>query len=156
MKHLMILTAGICLLMVSLPVMADQAEDEASIRKLRARAIKAWNTKDLDTIEDIYAEDAWVAEGMKVSELLKAVPALYEGEWKEFHIEQLKEIDITFVTPNVAIFMSRQVYSGVFDKQGNLLPSTEVLYKEVFVKRDGKWRGYHWDWRPIEGDPSTQ
>ncbi len=34
MKHLLILIVGICLL-ISVPVMADQAADEAAIRKMQ-------------------------------------------------------------------------------------------------------------------------
>ncbi len=106
MKYPMILVVGVCLLLTSVPATADQAADEAAIRKLRAQAIEAWNTKNIEILEDIYAEDAWVEEGSKVSAVLKAAPTMFGGEWKNFHIEQLKEIGIVFVTPDVAIFRS--------------------------------------------------
>ncbi len=34
MKYLMILTIGVCLLIGTVPVMADQAADEAAVRKV--------------------------------------------------------------------------------------------------------------------------
>ncbi len=47
MKYLMILTIGICLLLTSAPAMADQAEDEAAIRKLiEAKLLAAYNNQD--------------------------------------------------------------------------------------------------------------
>lgn len=146
MKYLIGLTAGLCLLFASVPAIANQAEDESAIRKFRAQVINAWNTKDLETIEDLYPDDPEVWDGRKLSAVIETVPALFESAWKEFHIKQLEEIGIIFVTPDVAVFKSRQMYSGTFDEQGEVIPPMEVLYAEVFVKRDGKWMGHSWFW----------
>ncbi len=39
MKYLIILTIGVCLLFASVPAMADQAADEAAIRKLMRKVL---------------------------------------------------------------------------------------------------------------------
>ena len=46
MKHLLILTIGICLL-TSVPVMANQAADEAAIREVGVQVYAASNKHDV-------------------------------------------------------------------------------------------------------------
>ncbi len=46
MKHLLILTVGICLL-ISVPSMADQAEDEAAIREACEQLFAPWVTSTM-------------------------------------------------------------------------------------------------------------
>ena len=46
MKHLMFLTFGICLLLTSVPAMADQADDEAAIRTVIEALISTMNDGD--------------------------------------------------------------------------------------------------------------
>ncbi len=45
MKHLLILTIGFCLLLTSVPAMADQAADEAAMRKVAKELNATWNAK---------------------------------------------------------------------------------------------------------------
>ena len=46
MKYLMILTVGVCLLIGTVPAMADEAADEAAIRKVVRQITQAFNNKE--------------------------------------------------------------------------------------------------------------
>ena len=56
MKRLLVLTIGICLLLTSVPVMADQAEDEAAIRKAYQKLLTAFNNHDAKAMMAMAAE----------------------------------------------------------------------------------------------------
>ena len=55
MKHLLILTIGISLL-ISMPVMADQAADEAAILELSKKVHAAYNSHDAKALVALYDE----------------------------------------------------------------------------------------------------
>lgn len=50
MRHLLILTVGVCLLFASVPAMAGQAEDEAAIRKIMKQREAAYNRHDVTAL----------------------------------------------------------------------------------------------------------
>jgi uncharacterized protein (TIGR02246 family) len=150
MKYLMSLLLGAFLLLSSGPAMADQAEDAAAIRKVREKRIATYNTKNLALVEETIAEDAedWLGEAKGRDAGKRAIAELFEGRWKNLRITQLEEIGIIFVTPDVAIFKSRQEYSGMVDEEGRAITAYQALFAEVYVKRDGKWLAHSWYWRP--------
>jgi uncharacterized protein (TIGR02246 family) len=152
MKFPLVLVAGVCLLFAAVPVMADQAEDEAAIRQAREKRIAAYNTQNAKLVGETIVEDVedWAGNLKGKDAGIKALVMLFESAWKDLRITQLEEIGIQFITPDVAVFKSRQVYSGILDETGKTAPSMEVLFAEIYVKKNGKWLAHSWYWQPTE------
>jgi hypothetical protein len=151
MKYLMLLVSGVFLFLSSEPAVADQGADIAAIRQVRERRIATYNTKDVKIFEDTVVEDHESWSGVKGrASLIRRTAALFENQWKDIVIEQLEEIGIIFVTPDVAIFKSRQRYIGTLDEAGGVIPPMDVLFAEVYLKRNGRWLAHSWFWRPID------
>jgi uncharacterized protein (TIGR02246 family) len=140
MKYLMILTAGICSLLFSLSAMADQAEDEAAIRKVVAAIEAAYNAHDPSALLPLL-DDTVVILGRTMRDKREA-----ETFWSEAFAQSknakrqfLEEIDIVFVTPDVAIYKSRYERTGRADANGKALPPNQAIAARVLVKRDDTW-----------------
>ncbi len=146
MKYLFILTIGFCLLFTSVPAMADQAEDEAAIRKVVEQVNAAYNKKDAKAMASCITEnfENWsgTRKGRKQSSEYWASD---KGQYK-----QLDEIGIIFVTPDVAIFKEHGENTGGLDADGKPLPPQKVLEAWVLVKKNGNWLGAAIFTRPIE------
>jgi hypothetical protein len=151
MKHLLIVTVGICLL-ISVPVMADQAEDEAAVRKVTEKRVAAFNAHDgkayTADLDENYENWVGTIKGRAASE--KNSGELFAGPWKNAKIELLDEIGIVFVTPDVAIYKCRYSGSGIVDEDGKAVPPYEFLWAGVWVKKNGKWLLTARFSRPIE------
>ena len=87
MKYLMILTVGVCLLIGTVPVMADQAADEAAIREASDKIMAAFSAHDMEGQLAFYDEkiEAWdgtakgrVGHGKMIEEYLENQPKLVE------------------------------------------------------------------------------
>jgi hypothetical protein len=144
MKHLLILTIGICLL-ISVPVLADQAEDEAAVRKAEEAYIVTWNVHDGKALCATCVEDyeSWNGNVKGRAACEKYYGESFAGSRKNFQVELLEEIGLFFVTPDVAIYKARYGFNGVVDDEGKTLPPGKVLYARVYVKKNGKWLGAH-------------
>ena len=140
MKTLLILTIGFCLLLTSVPAMADQAADEAAMRKLREQDDAAFNKHDAKAMANHNTENyvSWdgIGEGRQAFE--KRMVEFFESQ-KDVQGKELELIDITFLTPNVAIYMARSEQSNLLDADGKPLPPNKTLVAIVFVKKNGKW-----------------
>ena len=97
MRHLMILTAGICLLLTSVPATADQAEDEAAVKKVVAAIEAAFNDHDPAAVLPL-VDDTIVMFGRTIRDRGEA-----EAFWSEVFAQSknakrrfLEEIDIGF------------------------------------------------------------
>jgi len=146
MKYLVILTVGVCLLLTSVPVMADQAADEAAIREVVKQAIAAFNKHDAKgmaafDVENIESWDGKRKGRKQISEFLASM----KGQYK-----QLDEIGIIFVTPDAAIFKEHGENTGGIDADGKPLPPQKALEAWVLVKKNGKWLAAAIFTRPIE------
>ena len=153
MKYLMILTAGVCLLFTSVPMMADQTEDEAAIRKAEEMCLAAHHSHDATALAATYDENAenWIGTIKGRAVIEKQYGENYAGPLQNLKIKVLDEIGIVFVTPDVAIYKARYEFSGMLDEEGKALPTNKVLYAKVFVKKNGKWLGAHgYFYRSIE------
>ena len=146
MKYLVILTVGTCLLLSSVPLMADQAADEAAIRNAVKQINEAWNKKDAKGMASGLIEnfENWPGK-RKGRKELSEYWASVKGQGK-----QLDEIGIIFVTPDVAIFKERVELTGMFDAAGKPLPPRKTLEAWVVVKKNGKWMGAAFFQRTIE------
>jgi uncharacterized protein (TIGR02246 family) len=152
MKYLLILTVGICLL-ISVPAMADQAEDEAAIRKVEEMYIAAYNAHDSEAVHATYVEDVQVWRGhiSGRAAATKNLAEVFAGPYKNLKVKVENEIGIVFITPDVAIYKAVLAGSGMVDEEGKALPPAKNMYAKVYVKKNGKWLGAHGYFsRPIE------
>ena len=152
MRHLLILTVGICLLLTSVPAMSDQAADEAAIRKARKEMIEAVNKHDAKAMVALVAEinENWLGDrkGRKAYEEQTAEG--FKTRWKDLKYKDWEEIGIIFVTSDVAIYKATAEVIGVKDTEGKPLPPIKELEALVYRKIDGKWMEVAYFNRPIE------
>ena len=151
MKYLMILTIGMCLLLTSVPAMADQAADEAAIREVVSQLFAALNKHDAKAYVALCAENFESGEGERkghaaMEEYLSDVFA----NAKDIHFKLLDEIGILFVTPDVAIYRHYNERTGTFDSDGSPQPPLKRFSARVFVKKNNNWLFATHFPRPIE------
>ncbi len=139
MKYLITLTIGVCLLLSSVPAMADQAEDEAAIRKVWEQNNAAFNNHDAKGMAAHWDKSAesWdgsrkrAAQAEYYADMFKRMPSIKSNF--------LEEIGIIFVTPDVAVYKAFMNNTGLVDEDGKPLPQVKWLGAWVMVKRNGKW-----------------
>ena len=150
MKHLLILFVGICLL-ISVPVMADQAADEAAIRAAVEQMFAAGNKHDAKALMSLCIEDfeGWSGETKGRAAWEEYMSGFFSRQ-KDLQYEMVDEIGIVFVTPDVAIYKFREKTTGLLDADGKTLPERKRLRADVYVKKDGKWLAATFFTRPIE------
>lgn len=128
------------------PVVADQAEDEAAIRKMVEQERAAYNKHDAKAMASSMVEniEGWTGERKGRKQLSEY--------WARDKVQSkpLDEIGIIFVTPDVAILKTRSEYSGMVDEDGKSLPPEKSLASWVLVKKNGKWLLAAFFNRPIE------
>ena len=141
MKYLLILTVGVCLLIGTSPAVADQADDEAAVRKVTEKLLAAWNAHDgkavISVVHENYENWMGTIKGRAASE--KDNEELLAGPWKNAQFELLDEIGIVFVTPEVAIYKGRYSNSGIVDEDGETVPPAKFLWAGVWLKKGGNW-----------------
>jgi ketosteroid isomerase-like protein len=144
MKHLLVLTIGICLL-VSVPSIAERAEDEVAIRAAMDRMYAALNRHDAKGVVAEMDEsfETWEGDMKGLAAREKYWEGFFEAN-KEAKIELLNEIGIIFVKPDVAIFKARGQASGWGGLDG------EFLSAHVFARKNGRWLEVAAFTRPVE------
>ena len=142
MKQILVLTIGICLLFASVPAMADQAEDEAAIRKVVKELYATWNAKDLAPHFALLDEDFLHRDVLKKGKVAyrEYLEKLFSSE-EYTRVKQGEEIDFVFVTPDVAIFRNHAE---------DLEPALKFISAWVFTKKSGNWLLSAFFWWPIE------
>ena len=151
MKYLLILTIGVCLLIGTVPVMADQAADEAAIRAATKQMFAAGNKHDAKALVSLCTEDfeGWTGETKGRAAWEEYMSGSFARQ-KDIQYELVDEIGIVFVAPNVAIYKFRDRTTGRQDADGKPLPPRLRLRADVYVKKDGKWMAATFFARPIE------
>ena len=146
MKRLLILTVGICLLLTSVPLMADQAADEAAVRDAARKLADTWNAKDVEGHMSMVAESFVPWDGGEIG------TEGYEQDLKDSNNVQYsyEEIGIVFVTPDVAVFREEGGFSGRVDSDGKPLPTQKGIANRLLVRKDGKWKLASFFWGTIE------
>ena len=147
MKYLMISLVGVCLLLCSVPAMADQAEDEAAIREATKQFNAALNKNDTKTIAALLDENLETWEGS-----VKGRAAFIKRfeEYPDMSVKFLDEIGIVFLTPDVAVHKFTEENSGWTDDDGNALPPQKGRRAYVYIRKNGKWLRGAMFWRPTE------
>jgi hypothetical protein len=166
MKQLFVVFGFVCLIAMLLPACApapepepepasepvfDQAAEEVAVRNAMETTRTAYNNHDVkayiamcdESIEEwdgsVKGRAAWekmVAEGLE--------------RQKDCQNQQLEEIGIVFITPEVAIHKCREETSNYLDADGKPLPPSKRLAARVLVKKNGKWLYTASFSRPIE------
>ena len=140
MKYLMILAVGICLLLTSVPVMADQAEDETAIRKVVEQLYAAMKKHDAKAYAALCAEnfETWEGDTKGRSAMEKFISDHFSN-MKDIQYKPTDEIGIVFVTSDVAIYKHNDEVTNFLDADGKPRPPFKRLSARVFVKKNGSW-----------------
>ena len=136
----MILTVGVCLLFCSVPVMADQAEDEAAIRKATQQFMAAYNKKDTKAVVATIGDNCqnWLGTRKSRADYVK----WYEERFEQQKTHQRKlseEVGIDFITPDIAIHKFRIEFTGWVDADGKPVPPGKRLLAWLYMKKNGQW-----------------
>ena len=121
----------------SLDSRADQAEDEAAIRKNDEAYVAAYNKQDAKAVADLWSPEAVYVdpetgdEAVGHDEIEKEFAATF-AELKDAKLE-INVDSIKFLSPNVAI------ETGTARVIRPKEEPDESSYTALFVKRDGKW-----------------
>jgi hypothetical protein len=131
--------------------MADQAEDEAAVRKVALQILDGYSAGTPEKMAELFAEDWENWEGtIKGRTAWKQYATEVLQRRKGVKFKQLEEIGIVFVTPDVAIYKQIVEASGGVDEGGKPLPPAKILYAVVFVKKGGNWLQSTYFGRTIE------
>jgi uncharacterized protein (TIGR02246 family) len=145
-----ILVAAAALLLPSGPGSADQAEDAAAIREVVKQVNARHNEHDVEALVALFDEkvEDWAGgtQGRKAME--ETLTDLFAREPNRLQ-QELEEIGIVFVTPDVAIYKSRRVTTGTVDAKGAPLPPQRVQFARILVRREGRWYLAAWFGSPV-------
>ena len=130
------LAAGVCIL--SLSSQSARAASSSSIRKVIERQVEAWNTGDLKTFVQTYAEDA-VFVGKPILHGRKALLSRYESRYPNraamgrlsLRISELNQLDANVATVIGEWHLTRPRAAGG-DVGG--------IYSLVLLNRNGGWK----------------
>jgi uncharacterized protein (TIGR02246 family) len=153
MRALGVLAAAAAFLVSAGPSSADQTEDTAAIREVVRQVNARHNEHEVGPLVALFDEkvEDWAGgtQGRKAME--KTLTELFAREPKRLQ-QELGEIGIVFVTPDVAIYKSRRVTTGTLDATGTPLPPERVQFARVLVKREGRWYLAAWFGSPLAGE----
>ena len=151
MRNLMILFVGVCLLLASVPAMADQAADEAAVKKVMDQINAAYNNHDAKTLSSHIAEDYenWARTQRGRAAAIEAMSAAWQRQ-KDLQFKRLEELGIVFMSPDVGIYKVRCESTGELDEDEKPVPASKWLGAWVFSKQGGKWLCSAFFSRPID------
>jgi ketosteroid isomerase-like protein len=153
MKHLMILTVGICLL-ISVPAMADQAADEEAIKKVIVDIFETHNRGDGAAMAAHYDGDGYYSY-TGVATKAAAIEAVAERQKNKVKAKLIKEIGVVFLKPDVAIERRVTQYSGPKGIDGKPFKVWN-LTASVLMKKNGKWLVTAQFYRPMTDEEVEQ
>ncbi len=141
MRNLGILMIGVCLCFLTSSAMANQAQDEATIRGLVKELFATWNAKDLDAHFALIDND-FVQNGLKKGKVAhrEYLKKLFSGE-EYTHGKLGDEIDIGFLTPEVAIYRAHGE---------DVEPSLKWEGAWFFSRKSGNWLLSAFFWWPAD------
>ena len=137
MKHVcataLVLTVAGCALALA---QARESKDVRELKEIQQRLIKAWVSKDRQTIDSLLAED-WRVTDPAGNVLTKAqvMKELDSGD-RKLESGAINDVDVRLYG-NVAVVTGRTEATGSY--QGNKA-SVKLRFTDVFVKRSGRWR----------------
>jgi ketosteroid isomerase-like protein len=140
MRHAIILLVGISML-ISVPAVADQAADEAAIRKAMDDLLTIYNKHDENAFAALWDEKTILfttkAEGS--TEIAGLIAGIFERHKRSIQSRELEELGLDFVTADVAVLRVRLEFTQRYDREGNQAPDRKAEIGYVLVKKNGKW-----------------
>jgi ketosteroid isomerase-like protein len=130
--------------------MADQAEDEAAIKKVMDQINAAYNKHDAKELSSYLVDnyENWTGSQKGLAEFQKSLSEGWERQKDQF--KRLEEHGILFVSQDVGIYKVSCESTGELDADGKPLPPRKWLGAWVFSKQNGKWLCSAFFSRPIE------
>jgi uncharacterized protein (TIGR02246 family) len=122
---------------------ADQNSDEATIRQTVIGLQDAWNRHDMKAFANLFAEDAdfvnvagawWKGR----SEIEQKHQASHATIFRDSTLS-VEEVDIRFLTPDIAIAHVSTSLVGQKTPDGTVVPQRRTLLTQVLQKQSGKW-----------------
>jgi len=131
------------LLATAVRAQAGSPTDQAAIRQIETRWQTAWNHHDIAAMASLFAPDAGVVnlagEWFKGrEEFARSLESLHSGKVKE-SIWQTQDIDIKFLTPEIAIVHVHFSSQGDRNPDGSPMPPRRGIFTRVEMKRGGHW-----------------
>ncbi len=122
---------------------AGKSGDEQAIRQIEMRWQTAWNRHDIAAMASLFAPEAGVVnlagEWFKGrEEFARSLESLHSGKVKE-SIWQTQDVEIKFLTPEIAIVHVHFSSHGDRNPDGSLMPPRRGIFTRVEVKRGGHW-----------------
>ena len=119
------------------------AADEQAIRQIETGWETAWNHHDVAAMASLFVPEADVVnlagEWFKGREAFqKSLESLHSGKVRE-SVWQTQDIDVKFLTAEIAIVHLHFSSHGDRNPDGSLMPPRKGVLTRVEVKRDGRW-----------------
>ena len=115
--------------------MSTEAKDTRELNQIQQRLIKAWVSKDRETINSILADD-WAVTDPAGRVLTKAqVMAELDSGERKLESGTIDEVNVRLFG-DAAVVTGRTAATGSY--QGNSV-SVKLRFTDVFVKRSGRW-----------------
>ena len=153
MKHLIVQLGAICLAFILLPSCApapeteveaaldprfDQEAEEAAIRKFVVDVFAAFNRHDAKALAELEEHYIDFTGTISHEEALKRYDEAF-ANYRDVHVELVKEIGIDFLKPDVAIQRRVTRMSASSGPDGKPVPPSYGLRASVLMKKNGKW-----------------
>jgi len=121
---------------------ATRSKEEAAIRQVVREVVGIYGKRDSKAMADICDETF-----MNLGDIYRgweSIEAFFRGFFKgmgDIQVSILEEIDLDFVTPDVAIYQMRGEFTNLpHGADGNPQPPQEWIAANVYAKRKGRWR----------------
>jgi uncharacterized protein (TIGR02246 family) len=146
MRNLFIFLAVLALLASVATAVADQAADEAAIRKQLDGAVTAWNKGDGKGYAALWHSKGR-HRGLTSGGVIEG-RADFDEAWTEYLSEgneyfgtkmKIDVIAMRFITPDIAAVDADMEVDGLRDAGGKELPPDKLRGAFVFTKEGGKW-----------------
>lgn len=119
-----------------------RAKDEAAIRRVVREVADIYKSRDSVAMSNI-CDETFMNLG-SVYRGRENIEIFFRGFFKgmgDIQVSILEEIDLDFVTPDVAIYQMRVEFTNLPPgADGNPQPPQEWVAANVYVKREGIWR----------------
>ncbi len=141
MRYFLTLAMVVVLLVSVTPAVFSQSGDEAAIRKASKIASESLNGGDVKAHADVYAvpfETFQETQGRATHEK-NHKETIEHDKSSQRQRKMLDEINLVFLTPEMAIHKYRQERTGGLDDDGKSLPPAKTIVARVYVKEGGKW-----------------
>jgi ketosteroid isomerase-like protein len=154
MKQLFLFAVVVCLIAMILPTCApapnpepeptpepefDQAAEEAAIRSAVEEIFASFNRRDLEAYGELWEDGYFDFTGASSREQNKKWAEEAFANYKDIQAEQIKEIGIDFLKPDVAIQRRAMTFTSSSGPDGKPVPTFYGLRSSVFMKKNGKW-----------------